>query len=240
MGHATARQSGADGQLHDVLGVGRAHDPAIVDRHVHEQLVELHVLLGMGVDQVVELQAGDRQHRLAVQLGVIEAVQEVDAPRPRGGDADPQPAGPFGVGAGHEGRRLFVPGLDEADLVLAPPQRFDHPVHPVAGDAEHRVHAPVQEALHHHVAGGRGHGKLARLKRAQAVSCSGRRKLGGGRLLNRRSSRTFPWRRPPRGRPLQRACRVQPCPAWRIARWPTPSSGRACRSMTSPTTSWRT
>ena len=93
-------------QLDDVLDMGRAHDARVVDGDVHEQLVELDVLLGEGVDQVVVLQPGDRQHRLAVELGVVEAVQQMDAAGARGREADAEPAGELGVGAGREGRRL--------------------------------------------------------------------------------------------------------------------------------------
>ena len=75
-------------------------------------------------EQVVELQAGDGEHRLAVELGVVEAVEQVDAAGPGGGEADAELAGPFGIGAGHEGRRFLVPHLDEADLVLARAQRL--------------------------------------------------------------------------------------------------------------------
>ena len=62
--HAAAGQRRAAGELDDVLDVRRAHDPRVVDADVHEQLVELDVLLRVGADQVVVLQAGDREHRL--------------------------------------------------------------------------------------------------------------------------------------------------------------------------------
>ena len=69
----------------------------VVDAHVHEKLVELDVLLRVRVDQVVELKAGDRQHRLAVELGVVEAVEQMNAARAGGGQADAELAGVFGV-----------------------------------------------------------------------------------------------------------------------------------------------
>ena len=57
------------------LDVCRAHDPRVVNRDVHKKLVEIDVLLRMGVDQVVKMMAGDREHRLAVELGVIQTIQ---------------------------------------------------------------------------------------------------------------------------------------------------------------------
>ena len=63
------------GLVGHVLDVRHPHDPGRVDGHVGEHPVQVHVLLGVGVDQVVEVVAGDRQDRLAVALGVIEAIE---------------------------------------------------------------------------------------------------------------------------------------------------------------------
>ena len=108
-----------DRLVHHVVDVGRPHDALVVDGHVHEQLVEVHVLLVVRADQVVEGVPGDRQHRLAVALGVVQAVEQVDAAGAGGRQADAEPAGVLGVAAGGEGGRLLVPHLDELDLVLA-------------------------------------------------------------------------------------------------------------------------
>ena len=69
----------------------------------------------MRIDQIVKVMAGDRENRLAVELRIVQAVEQMDAARPRGRQADTQLAGVFGVGAGHEGRRFLVAHLDEAD-----------------------------------------------------------------------------------------------------------------------------
>ena len=73
-------------------------------------------------------------------------------PGPGGGQADAQLAGVLGVGAGHEGRRLLVPHLDEADLVLALAQRLHDAVDAVAGEAEDHLHAPVHDRFDENVA----------------------------------------------------------------------------------------
>ena len=112
-------EGGAAGLLDDVLDMRRAHHAHRIGGRVHEQLVERDVLLGVGLDQVVVLRAGDRQHRLVVELGVVDAVEQVDAAGPRGREADAELAGELRIGAGREGRGFLVPDLDEPDLVLA-------------------------------------------------------------------------------------------------------------------------
>lgn len=77
-----------------------------------------HVLLRERADQIMKLQAGDRQHGSAVHLRVIEAVQQMNAARSGRGQTDTKFAGVFGIAARHEGRGLLVPDVDEADLVL--------------------------------------------------------------------------------------------------------------------------
>ena len=61
--------------VHDVLHVGRPHDPLVVQGHVHEELVEVDVLLIVRADEVVKGVAGDGEHRLAIELGVVESVE---------------------------------------------------------------------------------------------------------------------------------------------------------------------
>ena len=82
-----------------VVDVRRSHDALVVDGHVHEELVEVHVLLVVRADQVVEGVAGDREHRLAVALGVVQAVEQVDAARAGGRQADAEASGELGVAA---------------------------------------------------------------------------------------------------------------------------------------------
>ena len=62
-------------------GVRRAHDLLVEDGHVREELQQVDLLLVVHADQVVIGLPGDRQHRGAVHLGVVEAVQQVDRAR---------------------------------------------------------------------------------------------------------------------------------------------------------------
>ncbi len=154
VGDAAAAPGRSDRLVDDVVDVGRPHDALVVDGHVHEQLVEVHVLLVVRADQVVKGVAGDGQHRLAVALGVVQAVEQVDAARPGGGHADAEPAGVLGIAAGGEGGGFLVAHLDELDLVLVRAQRLEDAVDAVAGEAEDRLDAPVDQPLDQQV----GHG----------------------------------------------------------------------------------
>src|SRR3546814_1534860 len=61
--------------------MGWSHDARVVHADVHEELVQLDILLGVGIKEVMELQAGDREHRNAVELRVVKAVEQMHAAR---------------------------------------------------------------------------------------------------------------------------------------------------------------
>src|SRR5579883_451948 len=150
------------GELDDILDVARAHYARVVDADIHEELVELHVLLRERLEQVVELETGDRQDRLTVELGVIEPIEEVNAAGSGGGDADAQPTGPFGVGASVERRRFLMPNLNEPDSILVGAQRLNHAVDAVTRKAENRIDAPIDQRLNKsNRCGTRGHSAYA-------------------------------------------------------------------------------
>ena len=161
-------------------------DHLVVGGHVAEELEDVDLLLEVRADHVVVRVPGDGQDRGVIELGVVEAVEQVDGPGPAGGEADAQPPGELGVAAGGEGRRLLVPALDEADLVLVLAQGLEDPVDPVAGQAEGRVHAPVDQLLDDHVARG--------LRHLSASSrCLGKRRgmNGGGERTPRYDGHLF-------------------------------------------------
>ena len=89
--------------------------------------------------------AGDGEHRLPVELRVVEPVQKVKAAGARGREADAEPAGELRIAARHERGRLLMPDLDEAHLILPDAQRLHDAVDAVAGKAEHDLHAPVTQ-----------------------------------------------------------------------------------------------
>ena len=112
----------------------------------------------MRADQVVVGHAGDREHGLPVQLRVVEAVEQMEAAGPGRREADAEPAGELRIAARHEGGRLFVAHLDEADRVLALAQRLHDAVDAVAGQAEDGIHAPVLQHVDQNVGGCLSHG----------------------------------------------------------------------------------
>ena len=99
--HFSIGERGAASQVHHVLQVRGSHDARVVRSHVHEKAVEGDILLGKGVIQIVKGKSGNRQHRLAVELGIIEPVQEMDAARAGGSQTYSQLSRVLGVGAGH-------------------------------------------------------------------------------------------------------------------------------------------
>ena len=151
VGHAPLGERGAARQRRHILHVSRAHHAFVVDRDVHEELVQRDVLLGGGANQVVKLQAGDGQHGLRVQFGVVEAIEKMDAAGSGSGDAGSQASSELGPGARHKGRRFLMAHLDEANLVLPLAQRFDDAVDAIAGYSEDRVDAPIEHGLHQNI-----------------------------------------------------------------------------------------
>ena len=93
------------------------------------------------------------EDRDVVELGVVEAVQQMDGARPRRGEAHAEPPGRLGVAGGHEGGGLLVMDEDEPDPVLVAPQSFHDAVDAVAGQAEDRVDTPVRQSFDEHFRG---------------------------------------------------------------------------------------
>src|SRR3546814_16548604 len=60
MGRLAIGERGADGELDDILDMGRPHDPRAVGAGIHAQRVELNILLGVGVEEAVEREQNDR------------------------------------------------------------------------------------------------------------------------------------------------------------------------------------
>src|SRR5690349_17909306 len=162
MSDAAISERRAASQLGNILDMRRAHDPRVVDAHVHEQLVKFDVLLRVGVKQVMKLQSRYGQHGLPVEFGVIEAVEEVNAARARSCQAHSEPARPFGVAAGHEGRGLLVANLNEPDLLLTLAEGFDDSIDAVAGNSEYDFHAPMNQSVDEHVGCVNGHSVIHR------------------------------------------------------------------------------
>ena len=88
-------------------------------------------------------------HRLVVELGVVQAVEQVDRARPAGHQrAAQRTAAVLDVGGGGETGGLLVPDLDELGPPVGALQRGGHAVDAVAGIAEVAVHAPAGQPGH--------------------------------------------------------------------------------------------
>ena len=158
MRNTSAGQRGADGDV-DEGGDGHGDvDHLVVDAEVHEHFVQVHLLLVFRPQLRRRLDPGDGQHGDVVQLGVVQAIDQVEPSRARGCKAYPQPAGRLAVAGRHEGRRLFVVNQEEPDAVLVAAKALHDPVDAIAGKSEDCVDAPVDEALDEELRGDLLHG----------------------------------------------------------------------------------
>jgi hypothetical protein len=154
MRHSATRHRGPAGELHDVLNMRWPHDAAVVHACVHEELIELDVLLCVRRDKIVILQPGNGEHRRAIDLGVVEAVQKVNAAGAGGSQTDAESSGQLGVGAGHERGRFLMADLHETDGVLAHAKRLHDAVDAIAGQAEHHIDTPIDQGFHQSICRG--------------------------------------------------------------------------------------
>ncbi len=82
-----------------------------------------------------------------VELGVVQAVEQVDRARARRGHADADPAGELRVADRLERAHLLVPGLDELRLVVGAAPGGEDAVDAVAREGEHVLDAPVPQPV---------------------------------------------------------------------------------------------
>ena len=114
---AAVAQRGAAGEIGDIFDVRRAHDRVRCrrDTSMNSRSSSTSCCVCVSI-RSWNCRPGDGQHRLAVELGVVQAVEQMNAARAGSRQADAELAGVLGIGAGHERRRFFVAHLDEADL----------------------------------------------------------------------------------------------------------------------------
>jgi hypothetical protein len=142
-------------QVPRLRGVGE-HVHVLVG-HVLVQRGEVHLLLVVAPQRGQGLLADYRHHGHVVHLGIVETVQQVYRPRPRGRQAHPDLAGELGVGASHERSHLLVPHLDQLGVVPGPVQSAHDAGDAVPRVAEDPLHPPLRESLHQEIADGLAH-----------------------------------------------------------------------------------
>ena len=118
---------------------------------VLEERVEVDLLLVARSERHAALLPDDRHDRRAVELRVVEPVQEVDGPRAGGGQAHTDLIRELRVAAGHERGHLLVADLDEPRVAVGAVERAEKAVDAVAGIPEQTVDAPLAEALQNEI-----------------------------------------------------------------------------------------
>ena len=110
----------------------------------------------------MRLLADDRDHRLVVELGVVEPVEQVDRARPGRRHAHADLVGELGVRARHERRHLLMAGLDVAKVPCPPPVGVAEctveatdavtriPVEPVQVPLDQSVDHEIAHRVHRH------------------------------------------------------------------------------------------
>ena len=123
------------------------------DRDVAEDRRQVEVLERAPAQHLRRHLPGDREHRSAVELGVVEPGEQVGRAGPGDREARRGTAGELAVGGGGERGRALVADADVAQLaaVLGAPQRLGEPQVGVPDHAEDRVDPPGDERLHQHV-----------------------------------------------------------------------------------------
>nr|WP_202911390.1 hypothetical protein [Ornithinicoccus soli] len=182
----------------------RTHDPLVVERHVVEHVVDVHVLQVARADQVVVGHACDGEDRRLLDAGVQHAVEQMRGARAAGGEADAELAGERGVPDRRHRGDLLVSDMDVADLVLPLAQRVHQAVDAVPGQAEDGVHAPLDEAATKTsdavVESATGEGQRADCDRSAAFGIVAARVNGKGRCAPGRGDRGDDGRRVPGSR----------------------------------------
>ena len=102
MSHASLRQRCAASLIGEVFHVIGSHHPLVEDTCIDEELIELHILLRERPDQIVIMQASESKHRLAIELGIVQPIEEMDAAGSRCGQTHTKSARVFCIGARHE------------------------------------------------------------------------------------------------------------------------------------------
>ena len=155
--HRPPGNRGFHGLIDHVAHVRRPHHALVIGGDIAEHLHEIHILLIVGADEIVEGVAGDRENRLAVALGIIESIEEMQPTGTGGGQTDAEASGKFGEPAGRKRRRLFMPYLNQLNAALSPAQRFEYAVDTVAGKTEDGVHFPVNQPVDQQICHGVSH-----------------------------------------------------------------------------------
>src|SRR3569623_1759787 len=123
LGNADVRHSSTsicrpNRHIHDIHGMCWTHHALIELSYIHVELVQIHILLVVLSDEVVEGATSNGEDRGRIRLGFVETVEKVNAAWPGGCAAYSQSPCIFGVSDGSKCSGFFVPDLNEAQLIL--------------------------------------------------------------------------------------------------------------------------
>jgi hypothetical protein len=138
----------------------RRHHVHILMCHVLEQRGEVHLLLIIAPERGAPLLADDRNHRLVVQLRIVETVEQMNGAGTGGREADPDFPRKLRMAASHEGRHL-VSNLDKLDLILGARQGAHDAVDAIARVTIDPMDPPLIKPLYHKIANRLSHGNTS-------------------------------------------------------------------------------
>ena len=140
-------------EAHQLGVVGVALHGLRVDRDVGERGGEVEVLERAAAAHLRRHLARDREHRRAVDLGVVQPGEQVGGARARDREARRELAGELPVGRRRERGRALVADTDEREVaaLLGVAHRVGEAEVGVADHAEHVRDAPREHRLDHHV-----------------------------------------------------------------------------------------
>src|SRR3569623_977892 len=137
LGNADVRHSSTsicrpDRHIHDIHGMCWTHDALIELSYIHVELVQIHILLVVHSDEVVEGVTSNGEDRGLITLGIVETVEKVNAAWHGGCAAHSQTPCIFGVSDGSKCSGGGGPGRGEAQLILMGSQSLEKSIYTIS------------------------------------------------------------------------------------------------------------
>jgi hypothetical protein len=160
-GDAAPADRGAHGAMEDLRHLLRTGNQLDVVAAFGEQAFGMGGLEVVDADLLARNMGGDRQHRHAAAMAVVEPVDEVQVAGPAAAGADRELAGEMRLGAGGEGRGLLVPHMDPINALQAA-QRIGEGVERIAHHAVDALDARLLQRFGHEIGNGFRHIDISR------------------------------------------------------------------------------
>jgi hypothetical protein len=125
----------------------------VVERHILHDAGRIHALLKAHADEIVEGDSGQGDDRGAVQMRIVQSVQQMYGAGSGRPDAHAELPRVLRKTRRHERGRLFVPHPDIANAIAALAQGLDDGIDAIADDTERAGRAPGQQGFNDDVGG---------------------------------------------------------------------------------------